>query len=275
MTPEERDKLIEQFGSDAVIRLEEIEAGAGPEAMQAEIARLSAQTQAQVPVAQIPRKKAELVAHGEHGYIVPRTMEEAYRYAVAVVDAGLAPDSYKDNYSDKVANPQKVMLGIAAALEAGLPPMYGLRQIAIIQNRPTIWGDAAIALVQSHNLLSNQKVERIGTVPKDGNLADWPEDYGFCVSLSRRGQPDPYVGTFTVGQAKRAKLWLNTRKTPWIEHPERMLFNRARAWAIRDGFADALAGLAIREEVEDMTDDMRAPADTAFLDDKSPESARV
>jgi len=39
---------------------------------------------------------------------------------------------------------------------------------------------------------------------------------------------------------------------PWIEHPDRMLKIRARAFPLRDGFADALAGLAIREEVEDM-----------------------
>ena len=31
-----------------------------------------------------------------------------------------------------------------------------------------------------------------------------------------------------------------------------MLKIRARAFPLRDGFADALAGLAIREEVEDM-----------------------
>jgi hypothetical protein len=31
-----------------------------------------------------------------------------------------------------------------------------------------------------------------------------------------------------------------------------MLFNRARAFALRDGFADALNGLEIAEEVRDM-----------------------
>ena len=222
-----------------------------------------------------PRRKAELVTSDGLGYIVPRTIEEAYRYAVAIVDAGLAPDSYKDSYGDKFANPQKVMLGVLAALEAGLPPMYGLRQIAIINGRPTIWGDAAMALVQSKNLLSNQMKREIGQAFDKGSAVnEWPDDFGFAVSLFRRGQTDPYVGTFTVGDAKRAKLWLNTKKVPWIEHPLRMLFIRARTWALRDGFADALAGLAIREEIEDMIGDEPLKAvDTSFLDGPTGDAA--
>lgn len=215
----------------------------------------------------VPKKKAELVA-SDSGYIAPRTMEEAYRYAVAVVDAGLAPDSYKDNYSDRVANPSKVMLGIAASLEAGLPPLYGLRQIAIIGGRPCIWGDAAVALVQSKNLIVNHTRRDIGpSFDPATPVNDWPNEFGVTVSYWRRNQEGAYIGQFTVGDAKRAKLWMNTKKVPWIEHPHRMLFNRARAWALRDGFADALAGLAIREEVEDMAQPEAKAVATKFLED--------
>ncbi|MGL5735487.1 MAG: hypothetical protein ACRCYS_11525 [Beijerinckiaceae bacterium] len=216
--------------------------------------------------------KAELVASEDQGYIVPRTMDEAYRYAVAVVNAGLAPDGYKNHWQDKDANPSKVMLGIAAAMEAGLPPMYGLRQIAIIGGRPTIWGDAAMALVQSKNLLLKQTVREVGPgFDKSIAINEWPKDFGIAVSLWRRGQEEPYVGTFTVADATRAKLWLNPKKVPWIEHPIRMLTMRARAFPLRDGFADALAGLAIREEAEDMHEPTKEAVSTAFLDDEGAE----
>lgn len=224
------------------------------------------QPQANLP-AERPRQKAQLVAAEDRGYIVPRTMEEAYRYAVAVVDARLAPDSYNNN-------PQQVMLGIAAALEAGLPPMYGLRQIAIINGRPTIWGDAAMALIQSKNLIADQEKRTIGRSFDPGSpVNEWPDDYGYVVSLWRRGQTKPYVGEFTVAMAKRAGLWLNTRKKPWIEHPDRMLYLRARAFPLRDGFADALAGLAIREEVEDMNVEEKKKTSTAFLDNPPEEES--
>ena len=48
---------------------------------------------------------------------------------------------------------------------------------------------------------------------------------------------------------------MNTYKKPWIEHPDRMLFNRARAFVLRDGFADALMGLGIVEEMRDLLPD--------------------
>lgn len=189
-------------------------------------------------------KKAQLIAN-ERGYIAPTSVEEALRMAHAVIAGRLAPSSY-DN------DPSKIMLGIMSALEAGLPPLYGLRQIAIINGRPTIWGDGAVALVQSKNLIASMVKEKVGTPPSDNDLSKWPDDYGFLVTIKRRNQEGEYTGTFTVGMAKRARLWLNAKKLPWIEHPERMLFNRARAFALRDGFADALGGIAIREEIEDM-----------------------
>lgn len=188
--------------------------------------------------------KAELALDESKGYIVPTTADEAFRMAQAVVTGGLAPNSYNND-------PRKVVIGIMAALEAGLPPLFGLRQIAVINGRPTVWGDGAIALVQAKNLIANYKVEQIGTKPNTSDLNKWPDDYGYRVTIKRRGQDGEYVGEFTVGHAKRAKLWMNGSKAPWLQYPDRMLLNRARAFPLRDGFADALGGIAIREEIED------------------------
>jgi hypothetical protein len=186
---------------------------------------------------------------GEHGYILPTTVEEAARMAKAVIIGGFAPDSYKDRLGNM--DPNKVMLGIMSAMEAGLQPLYGLRQIAIINNRPTIWGDAAMALVQSRNIIDDYHEEQVGPLPTTSDLTKWDDEYGWKVTIKRKGQKGEYVGIFTVGMAKRSRLWMHPKKDPWREYPDRMLKIRARAFALRDGFADALAGLAIREEVED------------------------
>lgn len=209
-----------------------------------------------------PEKSKPALETGEQGYIVPKTLDEAYRMAVAVVQARLAPDSYQND-------PSKVMLGLAAAMEAGLPPLYGLRQIAIINGRPTIWGDAAMALIQASGQLADRIVTEVGTsfdtdsTPRE----QWPDDFGFVVQLFRKGQPTPYIGRFTVGDSKRAKLWDNTKKVPWFTSPKRMLLVRAQAFPQRDGFADCLAGLAIREEIEDTFGLDKAVVETSFLDD--------
>lgn len=191
--------------------------------------------------------------------LVPRTLDEAYRLAQYVCYARLAPDSYGDN-------PSKVVIGILKAMEVGVAPLTGLASIAIINNKPCVYGDLAAALVQRSGHLEKMDVQEIGEKPTSDKLAEWPESYGFTVKAFRRGQTTPYEWTFTVGDAKRAKLWLNPKKSPWMDYPKRMLFNRARAVPLRDGFSDALAGLSIREEIEDLKGEDKKPADTSFLD---------
>jgi hypothetical protein len=106
--------------------------------------------------------------------------------------------------------------------------------------------------VQRGGQVTNHTEVRVGPAfPPDTPLGDWPPEYGWEVRYWRKGQDQPYIGRFTVRDAKRANLWMNSNKDPWIKYPDRMLFNRARAFALRDGFADALMGLSIAEEVMD------------------------
>jgi hypothetical protein len=74
--------------------------------------------------------------------------------------------------------------------------------------------------------------------------------------MRRRAWPTPITRSFSISMAEAAGL---TRKEgPWQTYPRRMLTMRARSWALRDGFADVLRGLSIREEVEDH-DNLAAP----------------
>lgn len=180
--------------------------------------------------------------------------------ADAVIQAGLAPDSYTKGERGVALNAKqiksRIMIGIMKGAEVGFPPITALSTIAIINNRPTIWGDGAVALCQ-----------RDGEVEKQETSWDGKGDTLECtVKLWRRGQDEPYIGEFSMTDAKRAKLLNNPKKPTWTLYPERMLFNRARAYAIRDGFSDKLCGLHIREEIEDIP---VAPAevDSSFLDD--------
>ena len=77
-----------------------------------------------------------------------------------------------------------------------------------------------------------------------------------------------FDGTFSVKKAKVAKLWSPEDKITkrgknnttyqadndgsWHKYPDRMLWARALGFAAKDGAADALKGLMVREEMEDM-----------------------
>jgi hypothetical protein len=160
------------------------------------------------------------------------TMAEAMSFATMVAKSDFAPKDFK-------GKPESCLLAIQHGSEVGLSPMQSLQSIAVINGRPTIWGDAAMALVQSSPVCEyvREYVEGDGD-----NLA------AVC-EAKRRGYPAPTTVRFSVADAKRAGLW--AKSGPWTQYPQRMLTLRARGFALRNAFADALRGLITAEEAQD------------------------
>jgi hypothetical protein len=159
-------------------------------------------------------------------------MDDAYRFAKMVASSEFAPKDFR-------GKPESCLLAIQAGSEVGLSPMQSLQSIAVINGRPSIWGDAAMALVQASPVCEyvREYVEGDGD-----NLV------AVC-EAKRRGYPAPTVVRFSVADAKKAALW--GKPGPWQQYPTRMLALRARGFALRNAFADALRGLITAEEAQD------------------------
>lgn len=223
-----------------------------------------------LPATQPDRRReppVEIVA-GERGF-VPRNIDEVLRYARMLLVAGAVPDSLAKESGQKLPDNEivaRVVAVIAAGSEIGMGPMSAMANIALINKRRLIWGQGAVAVLQASGQLEDMRVERLGQQPGDEiQTAQFADSFGVKVILKRRGQPTPFIGEFTVGQAKRAHLWGNVNKKPWIEHPERMLFWRAFNNAASSGFGDYLAGLGIREVFDEPAPQTQI-TDTSFLD---------
>jgi hypothetical protein len=158
-------------------------------------------------------------------------MEEAYRLGKAICMAGMAPRD--------MDTAEKCMVSIMHGLEIGLPPMTALQRIAVVNGRPTLWGDGAMSLVRASGVCEyvTERIDGEG----DSRIA-------IC-EAKRKGEKLPATRTFSVTDAKTARLW--GKSGPWQQFPDRMLQMRARAFALRDLFADVLGGLYLREEIED------------------------
>lgn len=169
---------------------------------------------------------------------------QAWMLADLLQAGDMVPSSYK--------SAEQVVIGLMKATEIKVSPISGLSGIMIVNNRPSVWGDLAQALVQRSGQITDHSKEEIGDKPAPGTeLADWSLSYGWRVSFSRKGQETAYVREYTVTDSKRAGLWMDTKRRPWITDPSAMLFNRARARALRDGFSDCLLGMGIIEEDRD------------------------
>lgn len=199
-------------------------------------------------VEQNTKTKAALVSGAAVAGIVPTTIEEVFRLAGAVHAAGLAPYGLE--------TPEKLTIAIMTGLEVGLPPMQAVQSIAVINNRPTIWGDGLIAVVRKSPLCRFVKEWIDGE--GDGMVAH-------CETM-RAGEDEPVRRSFAVTDARKAGLWQTEAKvtkqgkngpytkdndSPWYRYPKRMLQMRARALCLRDVYPDVLRGLQVREEVED------------------------
>jgi hypothetical protein len=133
------------------------------------------------------------------------------------------------------------MIAIQLGMELGLTPMAALQNTAVINGRPAIYGDAALALVRASGQLVSYSEEEVGEVGKDS--------HGYMITVQRKGF-DAASETFTTADAKGAKLW--GKSGPWSDYPKRMLKFRARGFILRDQFGDVLKGLRTVEEARDI-----------------------
>jgi hypothetical protein len=194
------------------------------------------------------------IALSERGVLRPTTMTEAMEFSKLVATSSMVPAAYR-------GKPADVLLAVQMGAELGLAPMQALQSIAVVNGRPTVYGDAMMALVRS-----SRRCESIH------EYYEGEGDSLVAVCVARRvREPDPIIGRFSVADAKRAKLW--GKAGPWSDHPKIMLKHRARGFCLRDGFADLLRGIITREEADDYPVDAvrrepidvtpAAPVDTA------------
>lgn len=192
-----------------------------------------------------PQKPSRaLVAIGRKG-IELTNMDELFRFSNAVAQSGLAPKGLE--------KPEAVFVAVQLGLEVGLTPMAALQNIAPINGRPGLWGDAVLAVCRSTSELEvfEEWFER-GPDDRPVRLArnpmEYPDDLRAVCRVKRHGYPPAEVA-FSVADAKRAQLW--GKAGPWTQYPFRMLKARARSFALRDQFGDALRGIHSVEELQD------------------------
>lgn len=179
--------------------------------------------------------------------LVPVTLDEAYRLADAMSRSGLTPNGIK--------TPEAVMVAIMAGAELGIPPFQACQSFAIINGRPSIWGDAIPALLWSNGFKIKEWLEH--------DAPDYPDDMIAKCEITR---PDGEIiaGEFSVADAKKGRLW--SKDGPWQTAPKRMLKMRARSFAARDGAADLLRGLFVAEEAQDIAPAAEPNAGTGMVE---------
>jgi hypothetical protein len=168
----------------------------------------------------------------------PANLTEAIQFSDLLASSSIVPKAYQ-------GKPQDILVCVQWGYEMGLAPMQALQNIAVINGKPSVYGDAAMALVQASPVCED--VEEF--FENEGS----PNPIAVCIA-KRKGRK-PVTVKFSVEDAKRAGLW--GKQGPWSAYPKRMMQMRARGFALRDAFPDVLKGMITAEEAQDYPDEAK------------------
>lgn len=161
----------------------------------------------------------------------PQTFEQALTFSDYLAESDMVPKDFK-------GKPGNCLIAMQWGSELGLKPLQALQNIAVINGRPALWGDAVIAIVRGSQLCEY--------------VIEEMDSQGSAVCRVKRRGEQEQVRTFSDMDAKTAGLL--GKQGPWTTNPKRMKQMRARSFALRDVFPDVLKGIAIAEEAQDIAD---------------------
>lgn len=184
----------------------------------------------------------ELTMQPNQGFMIINTLEDAMKVAEIISKSSFCPKQFTDKAGD-------VLVAMQLGAELNLKPMQALQNIAVINGRPSLWGDAMLAVCRQAS-----NFEYVDEQFNDETMT------ATCIA-KRKGEPE-VIRTFSQTDAKAAGLW--GKSGVWQSYPKRMLSMRARGFALRDAFADTLRGLISAEEAQDYPKEERKPRGTVF-----------
>lgn len=171
----------------------------------------------------------------------PANLSEAIEFARLIAKSKMIPPAYH-------GKPEDILLAVQMGAELGLAPMQSLQNIACINGKPSVYGDAVLGLVRAFSGCEDV----IETIEGEG-------DNMVAICRAKRRGAAECIARFSVADAKKAGLW--NKQGPWQQYPRRMLAMRARGFALRDAFPDVLKGLITVEEAQDYPPTRDEPKD--------------
>lgn len=164
------------------------------------------------------------------------SLDEQWRLACAFLKSGMLPKAYK--------TPEQVLVGMQFAYELGLKPLMAMRQIAVINGQPSLWGELPLGLVR-----------------RSGQLVyfnEWFVDKDYKeICFENKNLNDPIFAALCELERKgmSRKVYSFTQKDKhnlgiaaiWNSFEKIMMKRKARSIGLKDQFGDIIEGMPIAE----------------------------
>lgn len=156
----------------------------------------------------------------------PQTFAELMSVAETVAKSELVPAAFR-------GKPANIVVAIMAGRELGLGAMQSLRLIHVIEGKPVMSADGAVALA-----LSSPHCERWDYIESTDKV---------CTIETQRKGSAPAHFSFTIEQAQQAGI---ANKSTWKQYPQAMLRARCAMITARAVYPDLLAGVYDPDEAD-------------------------
>ncbi len=164
--------------------------------------------------------------------LTPQSLDEAMKMADLMAQSEMVPKDYQ-------GKPANVLVAVQMGAELGLKPVQALQNIAVVNGRPSVWGDGLRALIMSAPDL----------ISIDDGFDSGSMTAKCTIQRNINGNAVTFTGEFSQEDAVNAGLW---GRNTWKSYPKKMLEWRAFGFAARKAYADRLRGIQLAEESQDI-----------------------
>lgn len=171
-----------------------------------------------------------------NGMALGNTVEERWRVCQLYSKSNMLPKCFD--------TAEKVFIGLQYAIELGFAsqPLTVLRNMAVINGQPAIWGELPLALVRRSGELEFIKEFFVDSSDKILPPTCTPEQIFAAICVIKRKNYDEKTFAFT--KADKTKLGV---AAIWQQFEKIMMKRKARSLALKDEFGDVLLGVQIAE----------------------------
>ena len=163
--------------------------------------------------------------------------KEIYDIGKMFATSALVPQAYQQK-------PMDCTIAVDMANRMGVSPMMVMQNLYIVRGKPSWSGQACTALIEGSGKFKN--LRHVYTGERD------TDTWGCYVEAVRIENGEVVRGVeVTIGMAK-AEDWVNKTGSKWKTMPELMLAYRASAFFARVHIPNALMGVAVEGEANDI-----------------------
>lgn len=196
----------------------------------------------------VQEKMHELVTEGVFSSL--QNFKEIYDIGKMFASSALVPQAYQGKAMD-------CTIAVDMANRMGISPMMVMQNLYVVKGKPSWSGQACMTLIGGSGKFKHIKHVYVG----EPNTDTW----GCYVQAVRIDDGETVKGSLITISMAKAEGWTNNKK--WINMPELMLAYRAAAFFARVHIPNALMGVAIEGEVEDITKSDRIKTTDPFTEE--------